>query len=421
VPGLPGLLAQRAERASSAQTAAKGRVEVSVKTSIVPARRRTKAAPAERDQLREAVTRAVRRRLHDVNVDEKDAARRLHAAAVEQARREARPRLAAWEDELLTHFADGSAVQPAKIQPRLVLVEHEWQKRLFRYAALHWSIPVSSGYGRRLRYLVEDAANGKLIGIIGLADPVFALTDRDRWIGWSNARRERVLRCVMDAFVLGAVPPYSMLLGGKLVAVLATSAEIQNEFWRRYGRTPALISGRRQRHRLAMITTTSAYGRSSLYNRIRLDGREAWMHVGATRGHGEFLFSGRLYERLHAFVDAHARPNARAVGWGKPSHWRNRREVVRKALGLLQLPYALHIHGLERAIYVAPLGPNARDWLAGRERHLALFGRSAEALAAAALARWVLPRAERDARWKTFDVETLRLWSDRERRQAVRP
>ncbi len=408
-----------AERDSSAQTAAKGGAEVSGKTVTAVARRRTKAA-AERDQLREAIIRAVRRRLHDVKLDEKDEVRRLHAAAVEQARREARHRLAAWEDELLTHFADGSAVQLEKIQPRLVLVEHEWQKRLFRYASLHWSIPVSSGYGRRLRYLVEDASNGKLIGIIGLADPVFALTDRDKWIGWSKARRERVLRCVMDAFVLGAVPPYSMLLGGKLVAVLATSAEIQDEFWRRYGRAPAVISGRRQRYRVAMLTTTSAYGRSSLYNRIRLDGHEAWIHVGATRGHGEFLFSGRLYERLHAFVNAHARPNARATGWGKPVHWRNRREVVRKALGLLGLPYALHVHGVERAIYVAPLGPNAREWLAGREDKLELFGRSAEELAAVALARWVLPRAERDATWKTFDVETLRLWSERERRQAVR-
>ncbi|MGH2500080.1 MAG: Druantia anti-phage system protein DruA [Candidatus Limnocylindria bacterium] len=355
-----------------------------------------------------------------MNVDEKDAARRLHGAAVEQSLREARHRLAAWEDDLLAHFAHGPDVQPAKIIPRLVLVEQESQKRLFRYAALHWSIPVSSGYGRRLRYLVEDAANGKLIGIIGLADPVFALTDRDKWIGWSKTRRERALRCVMDAFVLGAVPPYSMLLGGKLVAVLATSAEIEDEFWRKYGRTPALISGRRQRHRLAMITTTSAYGRSSLYNRIRLDGRDAWIHVGATRGHGEFLFSGRLYERLHAFVDAHARPNARAAGWGKPIHWRNRREVVRKALGLLDLPYALHVHGLERAIYVAPLGPNAREWLAGGEEKMEFFGRSAAQLAAAALTRWVLPRAERDARWKTFDAETLRLWSDRARRQAVR-
>lgn len=374
----------------------------------------------EREQLRDAVARAIRRRLRDVNVEEKAAARRLHAPAVAQARRDARQRLAAWEDDLIGHFARGSEVQPTMIRPRLVLVEQESQVRLFRYAGLQWSIPVSSGYGRRLRFLIEDASNDKLIGIIGLGDPVFALTDRDSWIGWSKARRERLLRCVMDAFVLGSVPPYSMLLGGKLVALLATSADLQDAFWRRYGRTQSVISGRTQRHRLVMITTTSAFGRSSLYNRLRLGGRDVWTRVGATRGHGEFLFSGKLYDRLHDFVGRHAKPNARAAGWGDEAHWRNRREVVRKALGLLGLPYRLHVHGVQRDIYLAPLGFHAREWLAGRAPNPDLERRSVDELSSHALERWILPRAERHSDWKTYDPETMRLWTAAERRRAVR-
>jgi hypothetical protein len=42
----------------------------------------------------------------------------------------------------------------------------------------------------------------------------------------------------MDAFVLGAVPPYSMLLGSKLVALLATTEEVARAFKRKSGTSP---------------------------------------------------------------------------------------------------------------------------------------------------------------------------------------
>jgi hypothetical protein len=108
---------------------------------------------------------------------------------------------------------------------------------------LHWSIPVSMGYGRRLRFLVLDRAHGdKLIGLIGLADPVFALAARDRWIGWDVETRTRALTNVMDAFVLGAVPPYSTLRAGKMVALLATSGVVRDTFRIRYAHRTTLIS-----------------------------------------------------------------------------------------------------------------------------------------------------------------------------------
>ena len=37
---------------------------------------------------------------------------------------------------------------------------------------------------------------------------------------------------MMDAYVLGAVPPYNMLLGGKLVASLVRSRDIYDDFAR---------------------------------------------------------------------------------------------------------------------------------------------------------------------------------------------
>jgi hypothetical protein len=94
---------------------------------------------------------------------------------------------------------------------------------LFRYACAHWSIPVSSGYGRRLRFLVKDESNGKLIGLFGLGDPVYSMRARDEWIKWDSSAKKERLYNVMDAYVLGAVPPYASLLCGKLVAMLVLS------------------------------------------------------------------------------------------------------------------------------------------------------------------------------------------------------
>jgi hypothetical protein len=141
--------------------------------------------------------------------------------------------------KLVTHFANGSEVDPEKVQPRLELVKADtWQSDLFRLASLSWSVPVSYGFGRRLRYLVWDEHNGKLIGIIALGDPVYNLRVRDELIGWTVKDRSKRLVNVLDAYVLGSVPPYNMLLGGKLVACLIRTKEVRDDFARKYGKPP---------------------------------------------------------------------------------------------------------------------------------------------------------------------------------------
>jgi len=150
---------------------------------------------------------------------DKDRVRTLHVEAVDHKRAKAECSFARKEPELLKWIANGDEIDPISIKPVLVeVLPGSTEELLFRYASLHWTIPVSSGYGRRLRYVVIDESNQKLIGLIGLGDPVFALAPRDTWIGWTSMQRSAGLHHILDAFVLGAVPPYSHLLCGKLVA-----------------------------------------------------------------------------------------------------------------------------------------------------------------------------------------------------------
>jgi len=315
------------------------------------------------------------------------------------------------EKHLISYIADGDEVNPDAISPKLIIVESDSEyELLFRYTTLHWSIPVSPGYGRRLRFLVMDESNGKLIGLLGLGDPVFALQARDKWIGWDMAARKRSLYHVMDAYVLGAVPPYSDLLCGKLVALLALSNQVRDAFRLKYGDKPSLIKGLVRKPFLALITTSSALGRSSIYNRLAIHGFPYWNSVGYTQGSGDFHFSNGVYGKIRAFVEENCTATAKQSAWG--SGFRNKREVIRKCLAKVGLPADLIYHGIQREIFVAPTGHDTLRFLSGKTDDPGQYDWSAHSLFLRFRQRWLLPRAERKPDFRCFSRDDYRLWPD---------
>lgn len=342
----------------------------------------------------------------------KDQLRDLHATAVSHRIARSKEGLIRKEGKLLEYIASGNEIEPARISPRLIeVLPSSEEELLFRYASLHWSIPVSSGYGRRLRFLVLDDQNGKLIGLIGLGDPVYNLGPRDRWIGWDPSGRRERLRNVMDAFVLGAVPPYSLLLCGKLVAMLITSDTVRDAIKRKYGGTSSLISGRFHDGSLALITTTSALGRSSVYNRLRLGGRLLYKSVGFTKGSGEFHFSNGLYDQITQFVQDHTKPTEKQERWG--TGFRSRREIVKKCLSAVGLSRDWLYHGIEREIFVVPLASNTREFLRGEVPNLEWQCLSENEIFDHFRDRWLSSRASWDTRFRSWAKEEWMIWSKR--------
>lgn len=375
---------------------------------------------AKETKLRSAIRRSLRAqgfRIEGNRVSfrqrrDKRSIRKRHKHAVEKRIALAEPSLAKLEDNLLARIASGHEVEPTQIKPRLVQVEPDsFESKLFRYACLHWSIPISDGYGRRLRFLIFDDRNNKLIGLFGLGDPVYAIKARDEWIGWDTKAKAARLYHVMDAYVLGAVPPYSQLLAGKLVALATACNEVRKAFAERYGNRVSLISGKRRKPHLVLVTTTSALGRSSLYNRVKFGTRLVYESVGFTGGWGEFHFSDGVYEDISEFARKRCVPTAKQEKWG--NGFRNRRELVRKALAKLGYTQDLLNHGIQREVFVAPLASNARSFLRGahpRPRYRRLsFARAVDFWRK----RWLLPRAERDESFRDFDSKEWRLWKER--------
>ncbi len=384
------------------------------------------STPLDEESLKTLITESLKKQGFELQDNQfhlpddldKDKIKLLHSEAVRHKIEERKKGLIRHESSLLQRFASGKEVVPDKIYPELIEVHSRSEDELlFRYASLHWSIPVSSGYGRRLRFLVVDRYTKKLIGLFGLCDPVFGLGHRDQWIGWNKEDRNERLRHVVDAYVLGAVPPYSFLLGGKLIALLTTSNEVREAFKSKYKGKASVIRERKQSGEVALITTTSALGRSSLYNRLKFGDRLAFERVGHTQGFGEFHFSNGIYDALTEYAKSHATPTASHESWG--TGFRNRKEVVQKTLTELGLPQGWLNHGIKREIYVAPLATNTRPFLRGEDLKLDYYDQPVSELFNWFRRRWLLPRSERDKRYKEWEPEEWKLWMNGENNERT--
>ncbi len=300
-----------------------------------------------RRHLRALGFRRSRQGTMTIECSDKESIRALHSSQRDDRQQANHDFLSQRGPSLITYFASGSEVDPTSISPDLERISAgTWQSDLFRLASLTWSVPVSNGFGRRLRYLVWDRNNNKLIGLIAIGDPVFNLAVRDKLIGWSTQDRSDRLVNIMDAYVLGALPPYSALLGGKMVACLIRTREIFKDFYSTYGETTGIISRRKKKARLLAVTTTSSMGRSSVYDRLKLDGTNYFRSIGYTRGWGHFHIPDNLFAELRDYLRHIGHPYADLHRFGEGPNWRLR--TTRAALGALGFKDDLLRHGIQR-------------------------------------------------------------------------
>lgn len=337
----------------------------------------------------------------------KDGIRKLHSKQREAKIDNAHEFINKKFDQVIRYFACGREINPEQITPRLeVVYSDSWQSDLFRMASLTWSIPVSQGYGRRMRFLVWDDSNEKLIGIFALGDPVFNLRVRDNYIGWDVENRTKRLVNIMDAFVLGAVPPYNFLLGGKLVAALIRSIEVQQLFEEKYKDKSGIISKTNKNPHLAVVTTSSALGRSSIYNRLKLGSRQYFKSIGYTEGWGHFHIPNDLFNELREYLFKENHPYATANQYGDGPNWRLR--TAKAAFEKLGLNPDLLKHGVSREVFLCELASNVKEYLSGVDNRLNFDGlENVARISDLAKERWILSRARSKPEyinWRNSDI-----------------
>lgn len=337
----------------------------------------------------------------------KDQIRQLHQAARFEKYQLLKKLLAKKESSFIGHFADGSEIDIDNLRPRIEEVHTgTWQNDLFRYATLLWSVPVSSGFGRRTRFLVWDESNEKLIGLFALGDPVFNLSCRDNWIGWSSIDREKRLYNVMDIFILGSVPPYNQLLGGKLVSLIAASNEVREIIKRKYKGKRTIIEGLSKNPELALLTTGSALGKSSIYDRVVYEKRLLYQRIGTSEGWGHFHFTNDIFEDIRFYLSLKHPGMDSRYKFGQGPNWKLR--TVRKGLKELGLSGELLRHGINREIYGIPLAQNFREFLLGHEKKLNTLDLPLQDLYVFFKNRWLYGRAERKPEYREFTKGTVK-------------
>jgi hypothetical protein len=245
-----------------------------------------------------------------------------------------------------------------------------------------------------------------------------------------KAKADRVGISMADITVCGAVQPYNAVLGGKLVALLAASPEVIQEYRQRYGAAESEIASSMAGRpivrpaALVFLGTTSLYGvGSSQYNRLsipaeRLGGRRGeeirFTELGRSQSFGTSQYSSRTIAALIDLVH-HANGGQRVnsiFGEGVSPKLRK----VRRGLEVLQFPPEhLLRHGRRRIVYGVTAVRNAREMLLGMDESPDyLFSRWGSD-ATNAIADWWRER------WLSHRIEQERVLEQVESHTLVRP
>jgi hypothetical protein len=148
---------------------------------------------------------------------------------------------------------------------------------------------------------------------------------------------------------------------------------------------------------LLFITTTSAFGRSSIYNRLKYNDDMIAEKLGYTEGYGSFQIPDDLYERLIMLLEASGDNTERGYGNG-PSRKLKLINLACRRLGLANYSY----HGIKREYFSFPLVHNLRQVISQQEKP-DWKNYSFNDLANYWHERWLVNRAERNDQWRTYD------------------
>lgn len=351
-----------------------------------------------RIQLCEEIHKAWAACRDSVATGDKKAIRGFHLSAKKWDRSVDYSQLELKLEKYKSYFPHGSTINPENIQAELVLVtERSLAENLFKITRGYWSMPYSKGYGRRLRFVIMDRYHDAVIGIIGLQSPSADLACRDNYLGAEKTKKLEFVNNTLDAYTIGATPAYAALLGGKLIAGLLHSEVIRQQYWRLYGNKKTTQLNKRIPQPLLAITTASAFGRSSIYNRLRDGNRILAKSLGYTKGYGTIHLE-ELYPKLTGWLKDTGRHVPAGFGNGPKVRWQN----IMRALLDLGISRDYLAHGIKREVFIFELVHNIQSVCSINETpDIANF--DDDAWLKFWKERWAIPRSQRDSSWKSID------------------
>lgn len=226
----------------------------------------------------------------------------------------------------------------------------------------------NSNIGRNLNFFVKDDKTGKYLGVICISSDFLDLTPRDEVIGWP--RELKTQGGMINHTAIGStIVPFQPLgynyVGGKLLALLCLSDEVQRLWKKQYGDT------------LVGVTTTSLYGRTKLNGLSQYDNLDHWQKMGFTAGSVSFEPEKETRYLIREWLKAkHTRKYFEWYVAKKPSGQPHKRDHKNRSLSFtytkLGIPKEVIRTDHARGIYFSPLYNNTYEFLRGEIKEGAL-------------------------------------------------
>jgi len=299
------------------------------------------------------------------------------------------------------YLRNGKEIKPENINLELREVKTDTlEERIFKWwNFIWWSVPYQRAYGRQMRFVLWDTTHNSPFGLIGLQSPILKMSVRDNYLNLPKENHDLWINRSMQAQRLGALPPYNQLIGGKLAALSLTSNELRKAYFNKYKDTKTIIKDRKIDPELLFITTTSAFGRSSIYNRLKYHNDLVAKSLGFTQGSGTFHIPEKLYKDILKYLENNDITTGTTFGYG-PSR---KVKLMDKAFSMLDLGNYSY-HNVKREFFIFEFVQNLEDIIQSNSTP-AFYNRELEDLVNFWKSRWCIPRSKRNDNWKIFNKD----------------
>lgn len=199
--------------------------------------------------------------------------------------------------------------------------------------------------GRNQKYYVKDRTTDKILGLVSLGSDVTSIKVRDDFLGWKkdDKFKNHKLNNTAIASTIVCVQPLGFnMLGGKLIASMATSSNVREQWKKDYD---DLLVG---------LTTTSLYGVHSQYNGIPL-----WKTLGESNGKILIKPDDSVYLVWNQWLkENHYEEHLKAVSNTGP-----KQNVINRIFKHLEIKPKEYEHGFKRGVYFADMYENGKEFL----------------------------------------------------------
>jgi len=219
----------------------------------------------------------------------------------------------------------------------------------------------NSNIGRNLNYLAIDRKTGKYLGVMCISSDFLDLTPRDQYIGWEREKKTQghmINYTAIGSTIVPLQPLGYNYVGGKLLALLCLSDEVQYQWKKQYG---DLLVG---------VTTTSLYGKKKMGGLSQYDNLKHWKKMGYSSGSVSYEATKPTVDMIRSWLKKnHTRKWFEWYMAKKPSGQPYKRDHKNRSYNFtyskLQIPKELIRSEHARGIYFSPLYNNTNEFLRG--------------------------------------------------------